>query len=215
MASPLDYNTRYLHYLISDPRYILIGAQHNSLSSKYSGVSIYHPIYDDKAMTQVLRHAIYSPILKQRLGPPSYFCQQANPTWLQDLAKDIPEAKWFVKNGRNDPFQNARHAVMPGIGKCEKLPLDKKQIAEEELDWLQLLLHSLTNTHSCHRQPQLTSPTQKPNTVPREAQTSSGNGYGDRIAKYHASLKNNNPTNTCIPNAGPGGNPFYSIAWLA
>eukprot|EP00983_Pelagomonas_calceolata_P025077 788619-Pelagomonas_calceolata.AAC.1 len=53
-----------------------------------------------------------------------------NPTWLQDLAKDDPEAKWFVKNGRNDPFQNARHTVMPGIGKCEKLPLDKKQIAK-------------------------------------------------------------------------------------
>eukprot|EP00983_Pelagomonas_calceolata_P027326 858248-Pelagomonas_calceolata.AAC.1 len=53
-----------------------------------------------------------------------------SPTWLQGLAKDVPEAKWFVKNVRNDPIRDARHAVMPGIGKCEKLPLDKKQIAK-------------------------------------------------------------------------------------
>eukprot|EP00983_Pelagomonas_calceolata_P068342 1149882-Pelagomonas_calceolata.AAC.1 len=39
-----------------------------------------------------------------------------NSTWLQGLAKDIPEAKWFVKNVRNDPIRNARHAVMLGIG---------------------------------------------------------------------------------------------------
>eukprot|EP00983_Pelagomonas_calceolata_P032940 1032049-Pelagomonas_calceolata.AAC.1 len=30
---------------------------------------------------------------------------------------------------RNDPIQNARHVVMPGTGKCEKLSLVKKQIA--------------------------------------------------------------------------------------
>eukprot|EP00983_Pelagomonas_calceolata_P032859 1029062-Pelagomonas_calceolata.AAC.1 len=36
----------------------------------------------------------------------------------------------YAKNVRNDPIRNARHAVMPGIGKCEKLPLDKKQIAK-------------------------------------------------------------------------------------
>eukprot|EP00983_Pelagomonas_calceolata_P065350 1148553-Pelagomonas_calceolata.AAC.3 len=39
------------------------GAQHNSLSSRFTGISICHLIYDDKAMTQVLRHAIYSAIL--------------------------------------------------------------------------------------------------------------------------------------------------------
>eukprot|EP00983_Pelagomonas_calceolata_P085453 1156564-Pelagomonas_calceolata.AAC.1 len=36
-----------------------------------------------------------------------------------------------------------------------------------------------------------------------------------KIAKYQASLKNNNLTDTGIPSAGPGGNPFYNIAWLA
>eukprot|EP00983_Pelagomonas_calceolata_P056728 1144733-Pelagomonas_calceolata.AAC.1 len=33
--------------------------------------------------------------------------------------------------------------------------------------------------------------------------------------KYQANLKDNNLTDTGIPGAGPGGNPFYNIAWLA
>eukprot|EP00983_Pelagomonas_calceolata_P060956 1146606-Pelagomonas_calceolata.AAC.3 len=56
-----------------------------------------------------------------------------SPTWLQGLARDIPEAKWYVKNVRNDPihhYVNARHNVIPTIRKCEKLPLDKKQTAK-------------------------------------------------------------------------------------
>eukprot|EP00983_Pelagomonas_calceolata_P027065 850752-Pelagomonas_calceolata.AAC.1 len=42
-----------------------------------------------------------------------------------------------------------------------------------------------------------------------------GNECADTIAKYQASLKDNNLMDTGIPNAGPGGNPFYNIAWLA
>eukprot|EP00983_Pelagomonas_calceolata_P001892 62941-Pelagomonas_calceolata.AAC.1 len=60
MASPLDYNTQYLHYWSSDPCDILFGAQYKSLS--FLGISICHPIYDDKALTSALRHAIYSDI---------------------------------------------------------------------------------------------------------------------------------------------------------
>eukprot|EP00983_Pelagomonas_calceolata_P032938 1032020-Pelagomonas_calceolata.AAC.1 len=41
------------------------------------------------------------------------------------------------------------------------------------------------------------------------------NEYADRIAEYQASLNNNNLTDTGIPNASPGGNPFYNFAWLA
>eukprot|EP00983_Pelagomonas_calceolata_P068712 1150048-Pelagomonas_calceolata.AAC.1 len=63
MASPLDCNTHYLHYWSSDLRDILFGAQHNSLSSRFLGISICHPIYDDKAMATALRHATYSAIL--------------------------------------------------------------------------------------------------------------------------------------------------------
>eukprot|EP00983_Pelagomonas_calceolata_P053693 1143396-Pelagomonas_calceolata.AAC.2 len=42
-----------------------------------------------------------------------------------------------------------------------------------------------------------------------------GNECADTIAEYQTSLKNNNLTDTRIPSAGPGGNPFYNIAWLA
>eukprot|EP00983_Pelagomonas_calceolata_P003177 104167-Pelagomonas_calceolata.AAC.1 len=42
-----------------------------------------------------------------------------------------------------------------------------------------------------------------------------GNECGDEIAKYQASLKDNNLTDTSIPSAGPDCNPFYNIAWLA
>eukprot|EP00983_Pelagomonas_calceolata_P084765 1156422-Pelagomonas_calceolata.AAC.2 len=37
-----------------------------------------------------------------------------------------------------------------------------------------------------------------------------GNECADRIAKYQASLKDSNLTDTGIPSAGPGGNPFYN-----
>eukprot|EP00983_Pelagomonas_calceolata_P002785 92378-Pelagomonas_calceolata.AAC.1 len=42
-----------------------------------------------------------------------------------------------------------------------------------------------------------------------------GNECADRIAKYQANLKDDNLTDAGIPSAGPGGNPFFNIAWLA
>eukprot|EP00983_Pelagomonas_calceolata_P066203 1148912-Pelagomonas_calceolata.AAC.1 len=42
-----------------------------------------------------------------------------------------------------------------------------------------------------------------------------GNENTDKIAKYLASLKDNNLTDTGTPSAGPGANPFYNIALLA
>eukprot|EP00983_Pelagomonas_calceolata_P049461 1141528-Pelagomonas_calceolata.AAC.2 len=42
-----------------------------------------------------------------------------------------------------------------------------------------------------------------------------GNECAETIAKYQASLKDNNLTDTGVHSAGPGGNPFYNIAWLA
>eukprot|EP00983_Pelagomonas_calceolata_P014927 473983-Pelagomonas_calceolata.AAC.1 len=56
-----------------------------------------------------------------------------NHTWLQDLAKAIPEAKWIIKNVSNYPIRNTRHILMLGIGKCEKLPLGMKQISRKAL----------------------------------------------------------------------------------
>eukprot|EP00983_Pelagomonas_calceolata_P082099 1155814-Pelagomonas_calceolata.AAC.6 len=53
-VSPLDNNIQCLHYWSSDPRDIVFGAHHNSLSSKHLGISICHPIYGNKAMTLAL-----------------------------------------------------------------------------------------------------------------------------------------------------------------
>eukprot|EP00983_Pelagomonas_calceolata_P068155 1149783-Pelagomonas_calceolata.AAC.1 len=53
-----------------------------------------------------------------------------NHTWLQDLAKAIPKAKWIISNVSNYPIQNTRHKVMLGIRKSEKIPLDVKQIVK-------------------------------------------------------------------------------------
>eukprot|EP00983_Pelagomonas_calceolata_P021828 684441-Pelagomonas_calceolata.AAC.1 len=52
MTSPLNYKAHYHHYWSSDPRYILFGAHYKSLSSRFSGMSICHPIYDKKAMKE-------------------------------------------------------------------------------------------------------------------------------------------------------------------
>eukprot|EP00983_Pelagomonas_calceolata_P016583 523465-Pelagomonas_calceolata.AAC.1 len=42
-----------------------------------------------------------------------------------------------------------------------------------------------------------------------------GNGCADAIAKYQANQANNCVADTGIPGAGPGGNPFTHIFWLA
>eukprot|EP00983_Pelagomonas_calceolata_P089551 1157324-Pelagomonas_calceolata.AAC.1 len=43
-----------------------------------------------------------------------------------------------------------------------------------------------------------------------------GNEYTNKVAKYQASLMENNLTDNGIPSAGPGGNIFFYIfAWLA
>ena len=62
MASPLDHDPHYQHYWSADSRDAVFGAPHNSLSSRFSGFSACHPIYNEGTMTQTLRHAIYSAI---------------------------------------------------------------------------------------------------------------------------------------------------------
>eukprot|EP00983_Pelagomonas_calceolata_P039665 1137276-Pelagomonas_calceolata.AAC.1 len=42
-----------------------------------------------------------------------------------------------------------------------------------------------------------------------------GNECADQVAKYQASLRDDDLTDTNIPSAGPDGIPFYNIAWLA
>eukprot|EP00983_Pelagomonas_calceolata_P111616 1159802-Pelagomonas_calceolata.AAC.3 len=64
MASPLEHNLNYLHYWSKHPRDRIFGATHNALSSKFSGFSSCHPIYDDHVVLLTLKHAIYSAILQ-------------------------------------------------------------------------------------------------------------------------------------------------------
>eukprot|EP00983_Pelagomonas_calceolata_P134071 1162023-Pelagomonas_calceolata.AAC.2 len=55
--------------------------------------------------------------------------EQSEHCLARNLARDILEVEWFIKNVSNNPILNAWHAVMPGIRKGEKFPLDGKQIA--------------------------------------------------------------------------------------
>eukprot|EP00983_Pelagomonas_calceolata_P015950 505520-Pelagomonas_calceolata.AAC.1 len=64
MASPLKHNPNYIHYRSKHPQDRIFGAIHNSLSSKFSGFSSCHPIYDDHVMHLTFKHAIYSAILQ-------------------------------------------------------------------------------------------------------------------------------------------------------
>eukprot|EP00983_Pelagomonas_calceolata_P035216 1101265-Pelagomonas_calceolata.AAC.1 len=64
MASPLDHNPNYMYYWSEHPRDRIFGAIHDALSSKFSGFSSCHPIYDDHLMRLTLKHAIYSAILQ-------------------------------------------------------------------------------------------------------------------------------------------------------
>jgi len=55
-----------------------------------------------------------------------------NPTWLQDLACDIPEANWHVNNIANHPVCDARHVRQRLVSKkFEKLSL--RQNANDHL----------------------------------------------------------------------------------
>eukprot|EP00983_Pelagomonas_calceolata_P001811 60876-Pelagomonas_calceolata.AAC.1 len=64
MASPLEHNPNYIHYWSEHPQDRIFGAIHNALSSKFSGFSSCHPIYDDHVMHLTLKRAIYSAILQ-------------------------------------------------------------------------------------------------------------------------------------------------------
>jgi len=63
--------------------------------------------------------AIWNACAKRRLN-------NLNPTWIQDLAKDIPKAHWHLTNINNDFINNEWEANMgPGSRKFSKLPTDK------------------------------------------------------------------------------------------
>ena len=54
-----------------------------------------------------------------------------NKDWLQELAKEIPEAKWETKNIHNHLYQTALGSGQhSGLNKINKLPNDHPQASE-------------------------------------------------------------------------------------
>ena len=60
MASPLDHDPKSPHYWSEHPRDKVFGAHTNAFSSRFSGFSICHPIYQENTMLLATRHAIYT-----------------------------------------------------------------------------------------------------------------------------------------------------------
>jgi hypothetical protein len=63
---------------------------HNAFSSKFSGFSVCHPIYDEGIMTQALQHAIYSAILNTEATATFMFL----PAWNKNMISN-PYSKLF------------------------------------------------------------------------------------------------------------------------
>jgi len=60
MAIPLDHDPKFPHYWSEHPRDKVFGANTIAFSSRFSGFSICHPIYQENTMLLATRHAIYS-----------------------------------------------------------------------------------------------------------------------------------------------------------
>ncbi len=62
IASPLDHTPKYPIYWSTDPCDRVFGATPSDFSSKFSGFSVCHPVYDDQLIHRAPRHAVYSAI---------------------------------------------------------------------------------------------------------------------------------------------------------
>jgi hypothetical protein len=60
LASPLDHDPKSPHYWSEHPRDKVFGANTKAFSSRFSGFSTCHPIYNENTMLLATRHAIYS-----------------------------------------------------------------------------------------------------------------------------------------------------------
>jgi hypothetical protein len=71
-----------------------------------------------------------------------------NKDWLNELAKEIPEARWEIQNIQNHPFQTALGSGQhSGLNKFNKLPNDYPQ-ASEGPDKISALLISTDQPHN-------------------------------------------------------------------
>eukprot|EP00983_Pelagomonas_calceolata_P105258 1159113-Pelagomonas_calceolata.AAC.16 len=63
------------------------------------------------------------------------------PAWLTDLARHIPEARWWKPTISNDPILNPRHpGIETGFKKFEKLPSDQQHTKKNAFQSQQPLL---------------------------------------------------------------------------
>eukprot|EP00983_Pelagomonas_calceolata_P015061 478600-Pelagomonas_calceolata.AAC.8 len=161
-------------------------------------------------MTLALRHPIYSAILNTEVATFMFLPACDWKSWAYtDGSCQVQDGKTVIGAGVHHPMRDSTNLVeLNGAGITKTI--GRAELAAIAAALTHSLIRSRTHTHTlCHRQPQLTSPTQK---VKSHAGIA-GNECADEVAKYQAKLKDNNLTDTGIPSAGR--NPFYNIAWLA
>ena len=72
-----------------------------------------------------------------------------NKDWLEELAKEIPEAKWEIQNIHNHPYQTALGSGQhSGLDKFNKLPNDHPQASEGPDKTIALI--STDQPHNCN-----------------------------------------------------------------
>eukprot|EP00983_Pelagomonas_calceolata_P102567 1158820-Pelagomonas_calceolata.AAC.6 len=186
IASPLDHNPQYQHYWSTDPRDTLFGAHQSSFSSRSSGFSVCHPIYVEDAMTQALRHAIYSAILNTEATATFMFL----PVWghmiTNPYSKLITQAA--IAAAITHSYSHIASDSLASLHQTRKqLIYPEKHKQHIQGDVLKIISSLISNSQTdiC--------------------------SYKDAIAKYQASQANNNVADTGIPSAGPGGNIFFSL----
>ena len=141
MASPLDYDPKFHHYWSEHPRDKVFGANTNAFSSRFSGFSICHPIYQKK------HHAISNktrPIYSAAVSTEETVTFMLLPSWNKDMTTN-PYASLCRKYLRirkflgTIPSDQLQYAKVP-FWKNIQIPLSKhswelKIIAIRNTDW--------------------------------------------------------------------------------
>jgi hypothetical protein len=113
MAFPLDYDPKFPHYWIEHPRDKVFGANTNAFSSRFSGFSICHPIYQKK------HHAISNktrPIYSAAVSTEETVTFMLLPSWNKDmttnpyasLCRKYPRIRKFLGTIPSNQLQYAK-----------------------------------------------------------------------------------------------------------